>query len=242
MIINADDWGKNSVTTDRILLCYKNDRVTSASAMVFMADSERASRLAFENQMEIGLHLNFTLEFDGKVGSPKLKEHHQSVAAFLSKNKYSALVYNPRLRRQVDYIFNTQYTEFLRLYAHEPTHFDGHQHQHLWMNLIIDKVIPPGAKIRRNHFFFKGERSRFNRFYRILVDKWLLSNYQCTDYFFDLTPLENRQRLHKIVSLAHSAKVELMVHPERPEENSFLMSDHFLQMILSTRTGSYSAV
>ncbi|PYL02866.1 MAG: chitooligosaccharide deacetylase, partial [Verrucomicrobia bacterium] len=63
LIINADDWGCSVAETDAALRCYKGGRITSVSAMVFMEDSERAAELAKENELDVGLHLNFTDKF-----------------------------------------------------------------------------------------------------------------------------------------------------------------------------------
>ena len=63
LIINADDWGRSVAETDAALRCYKEGRITSVSAMVFMEDSERAAELAKENELDVGLHLNFTDKF-----------------------------------------------------------------------------------------------------------------------------------------------------------------------------------
>jgi predicted glycoside hydrolase/deacetylase ChbG (UPF0249 family) len=60
VIINADDFGRSRLVTDRILSCYKQGSITSTSAMVFMEDSQRAVDLAKEYSIDVGLHLNFT--------------------------------------------------------------------------------------------------------------------------------------------------------------------------------------
>src|SRR5579863_5715924 len=60
LIINADDWGVNREATDRTLDCVLRKTVSSASAMVFMEDSERAAQLALEAGVDTGLHLNLT--------------------------------------------------------------------------------------------------------------------------------------------------------------------------------------
>ena len=59
LIINADDLGRSRAETDAALRCYKAGRITSVSAMVFMSDSERAAEVARENELDVGLHLNF---------------------------------------------------------------------------------------------------------------------------------------------------------------------------------------
>jgi len=45
LIINADDWGCDRGATDRTLDCIMRGTVSSVSAMVFMADSERSAEV-----------------------------------------------------------------------------------------------------------------------------------------------------------------------------------------------------
>ncbi|TMP94577.1 MAG: ChbG/HpnK family deacetylase [Verrucomicrobia bacterium] len=54
LIINADDWGRSLAETDAALRCYKAGRITSVSAMAFMADSERAAELGKELSLRTG--------------------------------------------------------------------------------------------------------------------------------------------------------------------------------------------
>ncbi|MCJ7616089.1 MAG: ChbG/HpnK family deacetylase, partial [Desulfobacterales bacterium] len=79
LIITADDFGINSHTTDKILFCYKKNRITASSAMMFMADSERAASLALDVSLRVGLHLNFTQPFSGVVKLKKLQEYHNQI-------------------------------------------------------------------------------------------------------------------------------------------------------------------
>ena len=65
LIINADDFGRRSRRQMRLSVLHEQARITSVSAMVFMADSERAAELAKENELDVGLHLNFTERFTG---------------------------------------------------------------------------------------------------------------------------------------------------------------------------------
>ena len=49
LIINADDWGRDDRTTNRILEYFQRRVLSSASGMVFMEDSERAAlRTAYQ--------------------------------------------------------------------------------------------------------------------------------------------------------------------------------------------------
>jgi predicted glycoside hydrolase/deacetylase ChbG (UPF0249 family) len=83
LIINADDWGRSAVETDAALRCYKAGRITSVSAMVFMANFERAAELAKENQVDAGLHLNFSETFTGRNNSKGLSECHNRLVRYL---------------------------------------------------------------------------------------------------------------------------------------------------------------
>lgn len=240
LIINADDWGRNRIATDNSMLCFKKGRITSASAMVFMEDSQRAAQLSLENGLDTGLHLNFTLKFDGACKSRKLLECHQRIASYLKTNKYSSLLYNPLLKGDFHYVYTAQYEEYMHLYNKMPTHIDGHHHLHLCTNILADRLIPRGAKVRRSFTFAPGEKNVLNRFYRCIVDAIVTRRYNCTDSFFSLLLLLRAGRLQTIVNLAKSRNVEVMAHPERSEEFDYLMSDGYFDLISDVNTGSYS--
>jgi hypothetical protein len=46
LIVTANDWGGEIRATDGIAACFRGSRITGATAMVYMADSKRASDLA----------------------------------------------------------------------------------------------------------------------------------------------------------------------------------------------------
>lgn len=187
LIINADDWGRSVGETDAAFQCYKNGRVTSVSAMIFMADSERAAELAKENNLEVGLHLNFTEKFTTPGITTTLANCHNKIVRFLTRNRYSQVLYNPFLRREFSYSYRAQVDEFARVFGKAPSHVDGHHHMHLCGNVLVSNMIPAGTKMRRNFSFWAGEKNWLNRTYRALVDRWLARRYLLTDYFFDLT-------------------------------------------------------
>ena len=169
LIINADDFGRSVAETDAALQCYTAGRITSVSAMVFMADSERAAELAKgEKELDVGLHLNFTERFTGKNKCAKLTDYQNRLAIYLGRNKYSQLFYNPLLRREFSYSCKAQVEEFTRLFGKPPSRIDGHHHMHLCANLLLSNLIPAGIRIRRNFSFWPGEKSSLNRAYRAL--------------------------------------------------------------------------
>lgn len=132
LIINADDLGRSEAETDAALTCFHAGRITSASLMVFMRDSERAARLAQVAKLDVGLHLNFTEPFSATGCSSRLVAAQTSLARFLRRNRYAQLVYNPALRKQFAESYDAQTIEFARLFGGAPpSHVDGHHHMHL---------------------------------------------------------------------------------------------------------------
>jgi predicted glycoside hydrolase/deacetylase ChbG (UPF0249 family) len=164
LIITADDYGKTRHATDSILKCFSSKRITSASAMVFMGDSERAASLAFKASLEIGLHLNFTEPFNAYNVTPKLREHQNKVLSYLAKHKLAQVIYNPFLADSFKFLFLAQQEEFVRLYGKFPDHYNGHHHMHLCTNMLASNIIPKGTRIRGTFTFTHGEKNYFNLF------------------------------------------------------------------------------
>jgi predicted glycoside hydrolase/deacetylase ChbG (UPF0249 family) len=242
LIINADDWGRSRAETDAALDCHKAGRITSISAMVFMENSDRAAELAHENEMDVGLHLNFTERFTGNHYPVRLGNCQRRIVQFLLRNKYSQLFYNPFLRKEFVYSYETQAAEFARLYSKPPSHVDGHHHMHLCANILLSNMIPVGVKMRRNFSFWPEEKSFVNRTYRSLVDRWLARSYQLPDYFFDLTQCIQEKKLGRVAALAKSSNVELMTHPVVQSEKEYLMSDEFQELLQPLEVGGYALV
>jgi predicted glycoside hydrolase/deacetylase ChbG (UPF0249 family) len=242
LIINADDFGRSAAETDAALRCYRGGRITSVSAMVFMQDSERAAELAKENELDVGLHLNFTERFTGNRVATTLGNYHNKIVRFLMRNRYSQLLYNPFLRREFSYSYEAQAEEFARLFGKSPSHVDGHHHMHLCANLLFSDMIPAGTKMRRNFSFWSGEKGWLNRTYRGLVDHWLSRKHRLTDYFFDLSQSIRENKLDRVIALAKSNMVELMTHPVVEPEAEYLMSDEFSELLSASEVGSYALV
>ena len=242
IIINADDWGRCREETDAALTCYEKGRITSVSAMVFMEDSERAAELAKGAGLDVGLHLNLSQRYNGHPRLAQNIDSQDRIVRFMTRSKYSILLYDPFVRNQIRNVYQAQMNEFLRLYGKPPSHVDGHQHRHLCANLLIDEVIPRGQRVRRNFSFAPGEKGLVNRSYRRLVDYWLKRRYRLTDYFFALSQCFDEARLRRVIELAKVATVELMTHPAKKDEYVRLMSDDFLVSIRSLQLGTYSLI
>jgi predicted glycoside hydrolase/deacetylase ChbG (UPF0249 family) len=239
LIINADDWGRSIRETDVSLECYQLGRITSVTAMVFMADSERAAGIARDRRIPSGIHLNFTEPFSGSSIPAKLAEHHQRVATYLNANKCNQVFYNPFLTGSFDYVFKSQIEEFDRLFGEAPAHYDGHRHMHVCANMLVACPIPRGQAVRRSFSFVPGEKGFVNRTYRHLVNKRLASHYRLTDYFFALSQQIDAGRFDRVCQLALASKVELMTHAYSRDEERFLKSDEYEKSLQGVRRGTY---
>jgi len=242
LIINADDLGRSVQATDNILACHAKGRLTSTSAMMFMVDSERAAERALAARIDVGLHLNLSESFTAESVPPTLRNGHEKVRRFLKSSKYSLLFFHPFLRNQFRREFSEQYAEFVRLYRRPPSHIDGHQHMHMASNVLFQKLLPAGTKVRRSFSFQPGGKSVINRWYRKAVDQRLARRHRLTDYFFALSQSFSTERIAHIVALAKNSNVELMTHPEIPREHEFLLSDEFGQQINSVQLAGYDAL
>lgn len=222
LIVNADDWGRDTLNTDRILDCVRVGSVSSVSAMLFMDDSERAARVAQELNIDVGLHLNLTTMFANAKNS-RLVEYQEKSAKYLRGIRFAPVVFHPGLVRHFEYLVSAQLDEFRRLYDAEPTRIDGHHHMHLCANVLMARLLPEGTIVRRNFSFRAGEKNLANRCWRKLVDSMLARRHRLTDFFFSLPPL-SASRLEAILSLASNSVVEVETHPVNSEEYSFLTS------------------
>lgn len=222
LIVNADDWGQDRETTDRIADCVRHRAVSSVSAMVFMEDSGRAAAIARDRGIDAGLHLNLSAPFTAPGVPTELAEHQGRVSAFLRGHRYAQTIFHPGLIRSFEYAVAAQIAEFLRLYRAEPQRIDGHHHMHLCPNVVLGRLLPAGTVVRRNFSFGPGEKSLLNRAYRRFVDGVLKQRHHLADFLFPLVPLEPRARLQKVFEVARTCSVEVETHPANPDEYRFL--------------------
>ena len=234
LILNADDWGRDRNTTDMIVDAVRCKTLSSVSAMVFMEDSERASEIAREHAVDAGIHLNFTTRFSGPHPQ-RLQECQNSVARFLSKGSAVRAIFNPLLARSFEYLVAAQRDEFARLYGKEPSRYDGHHHVHLCSNVLMGKLLPAGATVRRYFSLESGQDLR-NRAFRRFTDAFL-KRYRVTDLFFSMPPLRP-ERLTKIFARGQQQVVEVETHPAHPEEHRFLTEGEILRFAGETPIAS----
>lgn len=242
LIMNADDWGRNRETTERISECVLRRTVSSVSAMVFMEDSERAAAVARERKIDAGLHLNLTTAFSAAGYPASLGKRQQELAKYLGGRRLAQVLFHPGLARSFEYVVSAQLDEYCRLYGAMPRRIDGHHHMHLCANVVLANLLPAGTIVRRNFSFERGEKSLYNRLYRRIVDRKLARRHRLTDFFFSLPPLEPPARLQKIFSLVRQSVVEVETHPVNPDEYRFLTEGEIFRWTGDCSIAPYYAV
>jgi len=242
LIITADDYGRTAPATDRILECFRGGSLTSASAMMFMADSERAATLARGTILEIGLHLNFTEAFTGKDVADDLRRRQARVARYLNFHRFAQALFNPMLVNDFRSSVSVQWAEFKRLYGRPPEFVNGHHHMHLCANVLGQRLLPRRARIRGTFTFKSGEKIWVNRFYRSFVTHRLRKAYITPDCLYSVEPITDTARLRRIAQEATTRNVELEVHPEQLEQQEFLLDSRFHYLLAGAELGGFGGL
>jgi predicted glycoside hydrolase/deacetylase ChbG (UPF0249 family) len=242
LIITADDYGKNVEATDRIFRCFKHGTVTSASAMVFMEDSERAAAIARGSNLEIGLHLNMTESFTA-AGVPKeIQTQHEKVGRYLRGFRYAEAVFHPLLTEAFRKLVSVQWAEFLRLYGRSPSFVNGHHHSHLCANVLVAGLVPRRSRVRAPFTYKVGEKGRLSVWYRQLLSRLLKRSFITPDSLYSIEPIRDGDRISRIARESLDRDVELEVHPEVVEQETFLLDDKFRTLLGKAPLGRFESL
>jgi predicted glycoside hydrolase/deacetylase ChbG (UPF0249 family) len=240
LIVNADDWGASRDTTERIADCFNVGGVTSATAMMHMADSKRAARRARELGLPAGLHLNLTQPFDGPDVTEPVRARHLRLAAYFGRLRRGDRVFpNPRLIGPVRRCVEEQIACFRALYGREPTHLDGHNHVHL--NPIVLTVLPRHLRLRTT--VHEGRVSSARDVPRVLRHRLIRARHGSSEFFFAVANLHPRlggSGIEQRLALARDHSVELMTHPGQEIEHDLLCSRKWLSLLEGLRLGSFA--
>jgi hypothetical protein len=242
LIINADDLGYDATTTDAILESFRQGAITSATAMVHMADSERAARLARESGLPAGLHLNLIEPFTGAAVPPRVREDQEWLCGHFASKHRLRWLYDPRIRGLLQRTIEDQLNEFERLYGEPPTHFDGHRHMHLSLNVVLGRTPLSSLPARRSFSYEPGDKSLANRAWREGVSFAIRSRFGGTRWFFsirDLAPELGGKGLDMALERSGESAVEVMVHPGWEDERRLLEDPAWVERISRYRLGSY---
>jgi chitin disaccharide deacetylase len=239
LIVNADDWGASEATTESIAACFSAGGVTSASAMVHMADSERAAARALELGLPTGLHLNLTQPFDGPAVQAWAREMQARVVArFGELRRRDRLFPNLGSWKSVRSCVEDQLECFRHLYGREPTHVDGHNHVHL--NPAVLFALPGYVHVRTaTHPPAPRTPIDLARFVRHAA---IRARYGSTNFVFDLRAVHPRlggSGLDRCLALARERSLELITHPAHVAQAELLRSPEWIASLAELRRGSF---
>jgi chitin disaccharide deacetylase len=242
LIVNADDWGGNALATDATADCFAGNRVTSATGMVYMADSERAAEIARARDLPIGLHLNLTLPFDGSDVPPRVRERQATLVKHFRHLSLRRWTYSPWVGGDVREAIADQLERFRVLYGREPTHLDSHHHAHVCLDVL--QRLPRGTKVRTTHSRTESALAPA-AVARSIKRAAIRRRFVAPDYLFSirsLYPEFGGSGLERVLALADSSSVEIMVHPQWSDEQRLLMSDAWLSELAGHRLGSFESL
>lgn len=244
LIVNADDWGLRPEITDAILECWEAGAISSATAMVAMADSARAFDLAVVAELPIGLHLNLTTPFTAATAGPAGSRQRLAVEYFAAARS-RRLVFDPRARRLLEACVAEQFDLFASLRGGlAPTHADGHQHIQVCPSVLATRSLGRARSLRRAHGFVAGQRSVAKRAYRGAVNLAVRRRFRSVPFVSlrDLHPDLGGVGLDGLLRQARVGDVEVMVHPDWDDEREVLLSPAWRRLVKSVPTGSHADI
>ncbi len=244
LIVTADDVGRNACTTDNTLECLRAGRITSASVMVYMEDSDRASVLVRGSGLPAGLHINLSEAFTDPATPPQVRAKQAKLVRSFGPDwgrRLRRWSYDPLIRADVEACIVDQIRRFSELYGAPPVHVDGHQHVHLCPNVFLARSLPSGIRMRGTLDTYPLKRSP-HALARALRERLITRRFGGTDYFFDIAEVDPRRRFGPGAAglrLADSASVEVMAHPGFDCERDCLMSPEWEEALRGRVLGAF---
>jgi hypothetical protein len=242
LIVNADDWGRDAATTDAVAECFAAGRVTSATAMVFMADSLRAAQLARAVGLPVGLHLNLSEGFTATDVPEGVRRAQSSLLPRFSERgrRWRRWIPDPRIDRAVERCVADQLTCFQALYGGPPTHVDGHHHVQVSPTVARTPALA-ALPLRRALSHPRGSPpvalARYAR------HRLVLARAAGTDSFLSIASIADdllAGRAPALLADARDEVVEVMAHPGLERDRELLLSEAWARVLAGNRLGSYA--
>jgi chitin disaccharide deacetylase len=252
LVVNADDWGGFREGTDAIETCFAIGAVSSTTAMVHMADSQRAAELARERGRPAGLHLNLTQPYDAAIVPAPVRERQLRLCAYfraLPRRRWT-LSPDPRVHRLVADGIRDQLEEFHERYAREPTHVDSHHHVHVCPDVFLSRALCPGTRVRQALSYAPGASPRGAKglakgLARRAKQELLARRFLTTEWFWcagELSDGDGAVPIADAAAWAATRAIEIMVHPSFASDLEVLRSEAWLGALRDAPLASYAAL
>jgi predicted glycoside hydrolase/deacetylase ChbG (UPF0249 family) len=221
--------------TDVTLEYFRAGTVTSATAMMWMEDTERAAELALDAGLPTGLHLNLTQPFEGASAPPQVRERQLRLTERFQNLALLRWIYDPRMSGLVKSVVADQFERFQELYGRAPTHVDGHRQAHLALNVVLGSVLPEGIMLRRAKTMRETPPRRLRH---ALVSR----RFHTTDVMLPIGDLygDGPERLPERLAVAREHTVEVMTHPAWKQDREWLGSSEWAAAVSELPVGSFA--
>jgi chitin disaccharide deacetylase len=241
LIVNADDYGHDRAATDLTIECFGRGQLSSATAMMYMPDSERAAALALEHDLPTGLHLNFTEPFADPATPSAVRERQAEACRRIGHNlRLYSWIYDISVRSMVDDAIRDQAERFEMLFGRPPTHVDGHNHVQVCPNVALASTLP--SRRIRNALWAWPERHTVMGAMRSLRGRLVNRRLQTTRYFADITETHRPgmdARRSPLLACSRQTSVEVMAHPGFAHELEALREPTWQEALADLALGSY---
>ncbi|MGA9856302.1 MAG: ChbG/HpnK family deacetylase [Solirubrobacteraceae bacterium] len=243
LIVNADDLGYDAAATDAILAAHAAGAITSATAMVWMRDSERAGALARDSPLALGLHLNLIEPYTAPDVPAAVAATQRRVVERIHTAGSRAFAYHPGWASDFRRCIADQLACFEQTYGQAPTHVDGHQHMHLLPNALFSGALAPVPRCRRPVNRPETESRPYKHALRDVQAAMVRLRFASTRWCFSIRALEpalGGAGIEAGIGRAAADAVEIMVHPGWADEQTILLGDHWRAIVSGQRLGSFA--
>lgn len=223
LIINADDFGLNSLVNSRIIECFAQGYITSASVIVNMPGFQDVLKWFGQSRLSprLGIHLNLDTgeclsnEFRSITGTSTLYRGSSYTCSTQRYLEAISIELDTQIKTMVKYI--------------DITHIDSHHHLHIhWPIAKIVVKLAQKYAIQRvriaGNLHYPDQVHKV--LYRTLINRLYFDKYRAgIEYFGDLAAAVAK-------GLPPNAGVELMTHPGEEDDFRLLTSGayrHFLE-------------
>ena len=216
IIVNADDFGKNSTVNKAIVHCFKHKLISNTTIMVNMPGFDEAVKLAKDNDFfdKVGLHLNFfagiPLTEEMKMDSILCKNGVMTSEIFYHRiNLFKRLKLNKTTKRNIKLECEAQVKKFIES-GFTQRHLDSHGHSHTIMVFwkIIRKILKRyGFSSTRISENVSPNKRLISKFYKWVFNNIATSSFRRPRYFCSLADFDMNLITKNVLA-------EIMVHPD----------------------------
>lgn len=225
VIINADDFGMNTVVNHAILRSINEGLSTTTTMLVNLEGFEDACALASDNVLRdrIGLHVNFTEGAPLTDGMKRIPLFCNSDGNYVFKKNKRRIIYLNSEDRRLVYLEIEAQIKKCRKSGINISHADSHNHMHeepglipIFIRALKNNDIPYLRRVKDMCYHSTMPIKVYRKVCNGMIEVNRLSG---VDYFATIDEYANARKLGR---LKKGAVTEIMVHPGRIENEKII--------------------